>query len=86
MPEQISATHNRDSRGKVVASWLLGTLAAFVIAWLLSGAFCFLSARLGLRLPSLTCGRNFGLSFWISFVAFWPMCVFLWPLLIREPR
>jgi hypothetical protein len=86
MPEQISATQRRDSRGGGGAPWVLGTVVAFVTAWLLSGAFCFLSAHVGLRLPSFTCGRSFGVAFLIFFTGFWPMCVFLWPLLFRKSQ
>jgi hypothetical protein len=86
MPEQTSATGSRNSRGKAAAVVLLGTIAAFVTAWFLSGAFCFLAPQLGLRLPSFTCGRNFGLSFLVFFAMSWPMFVFLWPLLFRKPQ
>ena len=86
VPEQISATESRGSRGKAVTFWLFGTVVALAAAWLLSGAFCFLAAHSGLRLPSFSCGRNFGLAFWIFFAVFWPMCVFMWPLLLRKPQ
>ena len=85
MPEQISLTQPRGSRGSAVASWLLKTAAAFVTAWLLAKAVCLIEAQLGLRLPSFVCERNFGLAFLIFFVTFWPMYVFTWPLLFRKP-
>jgi len=85
MPEQVSATETRDSRGKA-AAFLLGMAAALVTAWLCSRAFCALTAQLGLQLPPFTCGSNFGLPFLIFFVTVWPLYVFLWVLLFRRPR
>jgi hypothetical protein len=86
MPEQINPTQRRGLRGSAVTFLLLGTVAACAAAWFLSEGFCFLSARLGLRLPSFTCGRSFDLAFLIFFAVFWPMCVFTWPLLLRKSR
>ena len=84
MPNQLGAKNSRGSLGKAVAFWVLETVAAFVTAWLLAAGFCFLSAQLGLRLPSFTCGRTFGTAFMIFFVTFWPMFVFLLPLLVPK--
>jgi hypothetical protein len=86
MAERTSATERRGSRGRAVALGLLGTAAAFVTAWLLGEGFCLLAARLGMHLPSFTCGRNFGLPFLLFFVTFWPMYVFTWPILFRKTR
>jgi hypothetical protein len=84
MPDQLNAKDRRSALGKTVALWLLETVTAFVTAWLFAVGFCFLSAQLGLRLPSFTCGRTFGTPFMISFVIFWPMFVFLLPLLVPK--
>ena len=84
MPEQLSAETSRGSLRKAAAFWLVETVAALVAAWLLSRAFCFLSAQLRLHLPSFSCGRNFGVSFLIFFATFWPMFVFLTPLLFPK--
>jgi hypothetical protein len=84
MPDQLSAADSRSSLGKAVTLWLLETVAAFVTAWVLAAGFCFFSAQLGLRLPSFTCGRTFGMAFVIFFVIFWPMFVFVLPLLVPK--
>ena len=84
MPDPLSAKDSRSSLGKTVSLWLLETVAAFVTAWLLAAGFCFLSAELGLRLPSFTCGRTFGMAFMICFATFWPMFAFVLPLLVPK--
>ena len=84
MPDQLSAKDSRSSLGKAVAFWVLETVVAFVTAWPLAAGFCSFSAQVGLRLPSFTCGRTFGMAFMIFFVTFWPMFVFLLPLLVPK--
>jgi hypothetical protein len=84
MPDPLSANDDRNSLAKAAIFWLLETAAAFVTAGLLSASFCLLSARLGLRLPSFTCGRRLGISFLIFLVMFWPLFVFVLPLLIPK--
>jgi hypothetical protein len=84
MPDQLSAEHSRSSLGRAVVLWLLETVAAFVTAWLLAAGFCLFSVHAGLRLPSFTCGRTFGTAFMIFFVTFWPMFLFVLPILVPK--